>query len=241
MLLKRLRAVFEQKLIQFAIRFGWLKESRLDAAYLKQQIGQNLPETIELKVPSGEGQLRFLEFDIDIGQPSPKTLQFSFLGEIEIRLLNQTVYRVHLDLHLQVMPSYCPSQKRLSFTDMSIRDLRLIQDDYALIQDGMALIQLFIPNSLSSIVRATMAKAFEMMAQVTQVELQEYISLYLDGSKQKVLDYHRQDIECYLQALAQDGFFDYTMDSEDPEERVFIQFGKQVYVEERALIFSFRE
>jgi hypothetical protein len=84
-----------------------------------------------------------------------------------------------------------------------------------------------------------MKTAFSIMTGTTASEANSYLQVYLSGSKQKVLDYHKPQIESTIVALAAGGGMQYSLDVNDFEEGLFIQYGKKVVVEQGHLRFKF--
>jgi hypothetical protein len=77
------------------------------------------------------------------------------------------------------------------------------------------------------------------MTGTTASEANSYLQMYLSGSKQKILDYHKPQIENIIVELAASEDMQYSLDTNDFEENLFIQYGKEVVVEERHLRFKF--
>jgi hypothetical protein len=84
-----------------------------------------------------------------------------------------------------------------------------------------------------------MKTAFSIMTGTTTSEANSYLQMYLSGSKQKVLDYHKPQIEKLIVDLAAGDDMQYSLDINDFEEGLFIQYGKEVIVEEGNLRFKF--
>jgi hypothetical protein len=85
----------------------------------------------------------------------------------------------------------------------------------------------------------TMKTAFNIMTGTTTSEANSYLQMYLSGSKQKVLDYHKPQIENIIVELAASEEMQYSLNIDDFEESLFIQYGKEVVVEDRHLRFKF--
>lgn len=67
----------------------------------------------------------------------------------------------------------------------------------------------------------------------------DYLHIYLSGSKQKVLDYHKPQITQLIEEIKQDPELSYEMDEADWQEKLFREYGKQVIVEEGCVRFKF--
>ena len=78
------------------------------------------------------------------------------------------------------------------------------------------------------------------MSSTVPVEMNDYLKLYVDGSKQRVLDYHQSQLEKRVAEMTQSESLRYTMDENIWEEWVFINLGKEVVIEEGKLRFKLK-
>lgn len=70
-------------------------------------------------------------------------------------------------------------------------------------------------------------------------EAMAYLQLYLSGSKQRVLDYHKPQLEALITTLAEENYLEYPLDKSDWQELLFFYYGKTVAIEEQELRFKF--
>jgi hypothetical protein len=166
-------------------------------------------------------------------------IQAEVLGGIEITYLANPIYRAHVALVVKATPQYDHTTKNVLLTEMCITDIHMLNDEYSILKDTSSLINLFVPSPVLSIVRGTMKTAFSIMTGTTTSEANSYLQMYLSGSKQKVLDYHKPQIEKLIVDLAAGDDMQYSLDINDFEEGLFIQYGKEVVVEEGNLRFKF--
>jgi hypothetical protein len=191
-----------------------------------------------ISVPKGEG--RFTLLKVNISMPiDANYIQAEVLGGIEITYLANPIYRAHVALVVKATPQYDQTTKNVLLTEMCITDIHMLNDEYSILKDTSSLINLFVPSPVLSMVRGTMKTAFSIMTGTTTSEANSYLQMYLSGSKQKVLDYHKPQIEKLIVDLAAGDDMQYSLDINDFEEGLFIQYGKEVIVEEGNLRFKF--
>jgi hypothetical protein len=166
-------------------------------------------------------------------------IQAEVLGGIEITYLANPIYRAHVVLVVQATPQYDHTTKNVLLTDVGITNIHMLNDEYSILKDTSSLINLFVPSPVLSMVRGTMKTAFSIMTGTTASEASSYLEMYLSGSKQKVLDYHKPQIEKIIVELAAGEDMQYSLDIDDFEEGLFIEYGKEVVVEAGHLRFKF--
>ena len=205
---------------------------------ISQLIEPHLPTSFPITVPRGDG--RFTLSQAKITMPfNSNYIQGELLGGIEVTYLGNPIYRAHVILVVQAKPYYDINTKNVLLTDISITDIQMLNDEYAILKDTTHLISLFVPSPVLSMVAGTMKTAFNIMTGTTAKEAQSYLQVYLSGSKQKVLEYHKPQIESIIVKLAASEDMQYSLDSNDFEEGLFIQYGKKVVVEKGHLRFKF--
>ena len=161
------------------------------------------------------------------------------LGAIEVTYFANPIYRAHVVLVVQATPKYNQTTKNVMLTELRITDINTLNDEYSIFKDTSSLINQFVPSPLLSMVTGTMKTALSIMTGTTASEANSYLQMYLSGSKQKILDYHKPQIENIIVELAASENMQYSLDINDFEENLFIQYGKEVAVEERHLRFKF--
>lgn len=205
---------------------------------ISQLIEPHLPLSFPISVPRGDG--RFTLSKTKVTMPfNGNYIQGELLGGIEVTYIGNPIYRAHIILVVQAKPYYDLTTKNVLLTDIKMTDIHMLNDEYAILKDTSSLINLFVPSPVLSMVTGTMKTAFNLMTGTTAAEAQGYLQMYLSGSKQKVLDYHKPQIENIIVELAASEDMQYTLDSKDFEETLFIQYGKKVVVEEGNLRFKF--
>lgn len=233
-----IKASFRLLLAKCLIRFKRLKHVDYSVQDISQLIQPHLPLTFPISVPKGEG--RFTLTKVNISMPlNAKYIQAEVLGSIEVTYLANPIYRAHVVLVVQATPDYDQTTKNVLLTDLCITDIHMLNDEYSILKDTSNLINLFVPSPVLSMVTGTMKTAFNIMTGTTTSEANSYLQMYLSGSKQKVLDYHKPQIENIITELAASEDMQYSLNKDDFEEGLFIQYGKEVVVEEGHVRFKF--
>lgn len=205
---------------------------------ISQLIQPHLPISLPISVPKGEGRFTLSKANITMPVHS-NYIQAEVLGGIEVTYLANPIYRAHVALVVQATPQYEPTTKNILLTHIRVTDIHMLNDEYSIIKDTSSLINQFVPSPVLSMVTGTMKTAFSIMTGTTTSEANSYLQVYLSGSKQKVLDYHKPQIESIIVGLAAGKDMQYSLDIDDFEENLFIQYGQTVIVEQGHLRFKF--
>jgi hypothetical protein len=233
-----IKATFRLILAKCLIRFKRLKHVDYSVDEISQLIQPYLPLSMPISVPRGEGNFTLSKVNISI-PISPNCIQAEVLGGIEVTYLANPIYRAHIILVVQAQPQYDHTTKNVLLTDIRITDIHMLNDEYSILKDTSSLLNLFVPSPVLSMVTGTMKTAFSIMTGTTASEARRYLQMYLSGSKQKVLDYHKPQIENLIIELAASEDMQYSLDINDFEESLFIQYGKEIIVEQGNVRFKF--
>ena len=233
-----IKTSFRLLIAKCLIRFKRLTHVDYSVQDISHLIEPHFPLSLPISVPKGEG--RYTLSKANISMPlNTNYIQAEVLGSIEITYLASPIYRAHVVLVVQAKPHYDHTTKNVLLTDIRITDMHVLNDEYSILKDTSSLISLFVPSPVLSMVTGTMKTAFNIMTGTTASEANSYLQMYLSGSKQKVLDYHKPQIENIIVDLAASKDMQYSLDTNDFEESLFMQYGKEVIVEEGHLRFKF--
>lgn len=233
-----IKTSFRLLLAKCLIRFKRLTHVDYTVEDISRLIQPHLPTSFPISVPKGVGL--FTLSKVKISMPfNANYIQAEVLGSILVTYLGNPIYRAHIILVVQARPQYEHSTKNVLLTDISITDIHMLNDEYSILKDTSSLINLFVPSPVLSMVTGTMKTAFNIMTGTTTSEANSYLQMYLSGSKQKVLDFHKPQIENIIVELAASEDMQYSLDPNDFEEGLFIQYGKEVRIEEGNLRFKF--
>jgi hypothetical protein len=220
------------------IRFKRLKHVGYSVHDISQLIEPHLPLSLPIAVPRGDG--RFTLSKVNISMPIDSNyIQGEVLGGIEVTYLGNPIYRAHVMLVVQAIPQYDHTTNNVLLTDIGITDIHMLNDEYSILKDTSSIINQFVPSPVISMLTGTMKTAFNIMTGTTTSEAKSYLQMYLSGSKQKVLDYHKPQLERIIVELAASPDMQYSLDINNFEENLFIQYGKEVSIEDGYFRFKF--
>jgi hypothetical protein len=220
------------------IRFKRLTHVDYSVSDISQLIQPHLPLSLPISVPRGNG--RFTLSKVNITMPFQSNhIQAEVLGGIEVTYLANPIYRAHVVLVVQAKPQYNSNTKNIFLTEIKIDDIHMLKDEYSILKDTSSLISQLVPVPLLSMMTGTMKTAFSIMTGTTASEANSYLQMYLSGSKQKVLNYHKPQMENIIVQLAASEDMQYRLNVNDFEERLFMQYGKKIIIEQGNLRFKF--
>lgn len=224
---------------RFLIRFKRIKAVYYTAAELNELIIESLPQTVEFDVPGGNAKLVVMTAEVVLGKDSHEGLVINLLCSLEISSMGQQLYRAHLQAAVKASPYYHKPQQSIRLNDTQITQLVLVQDEYLLITSTTGLIKSLTPNILHGLVSKTLDSAMGMMSSLATPEVKGYLAMFTDGNKQKVLDFHRPQVELTLKSLINSGELEYQLQESDFEEKLFVDMGQKIDVEDHQLVFRF--
>lgn len=220
------------------VKMGKLKYDQFNEQELNDLIVPHFPQTLEIPVPIGKGQLTLLEGEISMPE-STNRIHLQLLCRMEIRVLANPIYRAHLAVVVSADPQYLVPHVTLTIENIRVDEVALINDEYALLSDTSKIIDSLSPVQLSGLLATPMKSALNILTAGTSNQAINYLQMYVGGSKQKILDYHRPQIENHvIQAIANNDLT-FTLDPAEWRQNLFSRLGKQVIVEQRELRFYF--
>jgi len=193
---------------------------------------------LPIDVPRGKGQFTLNKVQITLPNKC-NYIEAKAEGGMEITYLGNPIYRAHLAIVVQAKPYYEHTNNKVLLTDLCIADIYLINDEYSVLKDTTSLLNQIVPSPVLSMVTGTMKTAFNLMTGSTATEASRYLQMYIGGSKQKVLDFHKPQLERHIIDLAASDDMQYSLDKTDFEESLFMSFGKEVVVEDGCIRFKF--
>lgn len=228
----------QHKLAEWLIRLGRIKHVDFNVVELNELIEPFFPEEFLVDVPVGKGVFTIGKADINI-PPESQHIHIELACKLKIDSVGNPLYRANLQVKLLATPAYDQELKQVSLQSLDLDSIRIINDEYALLNDSKQLIDLVLPRGMRSLVTDTFKNAMGFMTVGSSDMASEYLKLYLTGSKQRVLDYHRPQIEKLIEDLKQDPDFIFQMDESDWQQNLFRRYGKTVAVEERCVRLKF--
>lgn len=229
---------WKRRLIKALIKLKRIKFVAFSEEELNNLLSANLPEEFQFPVPGSKGSLVLTRADITM--PSHLDhFKVSLLCNLKIETMANPIYKAHIKITGEAYPDYCVEQNIVRLKRAKILDVGLIQDEYAVLKDTQFIMQQIVPNPLKTVIGVTMKTTLNILSNGTYKDVKNYLSIYLDGSKQKVLDYHRPQIEDIVKDLVENGDLEYALDATDMEESLFIELGRDVKVKDGELRFYF--
>jgi hypothetical protein len=229
---------FQTIVARFLIRFKRLTHVSYSSSELNELIKAHIPQTFIINTPAGQGKFTLLEAELTM--PSTEhCFNVQLLSSFEVQNLGNPIYRAHLIVQLHATPQYEARRNLIYVNQTMVRDIRLIHDEYALLTDTQQLLNSFLPGSMASLLSNTVKSTLSLFTAGTSDAAMDYLKLYVGGSKQRVLDYHKPQLEKVITELAASDELQYKLDETDWEESLFAELGKEVVVEEGELRFKF--
>jgi len=228
----------QQKVAEWLIRLGRIKHVDYTVDELSELVEPYFPQEFSVDVPVGKGKFTIIKAIVTIPRGS-QYIHVELACQLNIDSIGSPLYRANLQVNLLAVPNYDPLLKQVSLRSLELDMIRIIDDQYALLNDSKHMIDMLLPKGMRSLVAGTFKTAMGIMTVGSSDLASEYLKLYLTGSKQKVLDYHRPQIEKLIKDLKQDPDFIYEMDESDWQQKLFRRYGKTVIVEQYCVRFKF--
>lgn len=229
---------FQAIIARILVRFKRLTHVSYSPAELNELIKVHIPQSFFINTPAGQGKFTLLEAQLTM--PSTEhCFNVQLLSSFEVQNLGNPIYRAHLVIQLHATPQYDPTRSLVYIDQTSVKDIRLIHDEYSLLTDTQQLLNSFLPGSMASLLSNTMKSTLSLFTAGTSDAAMDYLKLYVGGSKQRVLDYHKPQLEKVITELAASDELQYKLDETDWEENLFAELGKEVVVEEGELRLKF--
>ncbi|MEP4891579.1 MAG: DUF1439 domain-containing protein [Aliiglaciecola sp.] len=235
---KRFSLGFHKWMAKWMIKLGKIRHVDYTIEELNALARPHFPQTLDVEVPVGKGRFTILDVEIDIPRNSD-TIKVQLYSSLDIDAVGSPLYRAHLLIILDVIPKYNAENKTVVIDSLKLDSIRLVNDEYALLNDSKQLLALVFPKSVQNLISGTFKSALGLMTAGSSDVAADYLHLYLSGSKQRVLDYHKPQIIKLLDETKQNPEFVYKLDENDWQEALFIQHGQLVCVEQRCIRFKF--
>lgn len=220
------------------IKLGKLTHDQFTEQELSTIANAQLPLQFALPIPIGSARLELIKAQVTMPLGQTRIIA-QCLAALQVQIMGSVLYRAHVVIIASVLPSYDRQHARVQCHDVKIEEVRLINDDYALLNDTTHIIKKMMGTGVLGLVTQPLQGALSMLSQgITQPTL-NYLNLYLSGSKQRVLDYHLPAIHAAIMDTLAEQALDYHLQPHIWREYVFRLYGKQVRVQNRELRFEF--
>lgn len=228
----------ERKIAEWMIRLGRIKYVDYSVDEIEELLAPHFPAEFIVDVPVGKGLFTLNSAKIIIPQKSQK-IHVELSSKLKIDSLGNPLYRANLRVKLLAKPAYDKVLKQVSVDTLELNSIQIINDEYAMLNDSKHILDMVLPSGVRSLMTDTFKTAMGFMTIGSSDMASEYVKLYMTGSKQRVLDYHRPQIEKLISDLREDPNFIYEMDESDWQQRLFRKYGEKVVVEDHSLRFKF--
>lgn len=225
-------------LAKWLIRFKFIKRSPYDLSEINQEISTHLPVSFTINIPSGSGELTLTETKLNV-DATTDTITADAFCHFKVTVANTNIYNAYISLILEGRLDYAKNEKIISPADVSVRSTKLISDERSMIKDTRTLIIDLLPEPIKTVFISSFVMSDAILRTIGISELTKYLSLYLSGSKQRILDYHHEEIESLILDYLYSDDFKYPLDESVFEEQLFAQYGQDIQVQEGQLFFIF--
>ena len=198
----------------------------------------HLPQVFPVEVPYGKGTLSLEKAEVSMPFTQNK-IQVQLFGSFLVESLASPIYRAHVIVLIEGVPHYDQENKAVRVKRVQITNIYLVNDEYSLINDTQEIIATLVPKPMQNLLAGTVKSAVGILTAGASNAALNYLKLYLSGSKQKILDYHKPQLTKLVQEMTEDEDFCYELNQEDWEELLFARYGKTVVVEHGVLRFKF--
>jgi predicted solute-binding protein len=134
---------------------------------------------------------------------------------------------------------YFVNKNLLTIKAIRVDDVALVQDEYALLSDTSKLIDAISPVQIGGLLTSPMRSALNIITAGTSNTALQYLQMYIGGSKQRILDYHRHQIEDHVISAVAKADINLQLDPAEWRQNLFARLGKDVVVEDKQLRFYF--
>lgn len=220
------------------IKLGKIKQEAYSEAIINQLIAEQMPQKFAIDFPASKGELVIMEIEIAMPTNQPK-IETELLCSFTIDASNQRLYQAHILLTGSVFPYFCKDSRSVKFKDPRVDKVQLINDDYSFIGSAVGLADRLTPFPFKGLVSNTFTAAMTVMSTFSPQEITSYFAMFSKGNKQRILDYHRPKIEQTIIDEVAKGDLDIVMNQDVVDERLFAEYGREVIVEDRQLLFKF--
>lgn len=227
-------------LIRWMIKLGRIKSVVMTAEEINGFLSDNFPESFEIPVPGAKGEAIIQRAEVSMPPLSDHFVIHLFCA-LNIDSMGNPIYRAHVDIEGVAWPAFNKSDSQIYLNNIQVKKMTLVQDEYSLIKDTRQLINLLVPEPIRSVFGVTVKTTLNVLSRGVYKDAKQYLSLYMLNNKQRILDYHKPDLEKVIKRLNDEAELHYFLDDSNFEERIFAEFGQNVVVKDGVLQFIFRK
>ncbi len=218
------------------VKLGKLTHDDFSKQELQSLVDGSFPYTFTFEIPIGTGTVNVLEGKVTLDE-STNRIGLQCLASLTIVVASNTIYRAHVIFALSTTPCYVRETKTVCLNQLRTDAITLVNDDYALIKDTHYLLSRFFPRSVNSLLSGSLKSALSLFTAGTSDMASDYLKLYLSGSKQAILDYHKPQIDAAIRTQISEDKLCHELSDEQWREVLFSKRGESVRVEGNVLRF----
>lgn len=228
-------------LLSLMVRLGRLRRAEMNTTELDAMLRPAFPLHLDIPIPSGKGQIKVSGANTSL--PGNGRVQVALMCDFKVQVMANPLYQAHLLISLSAQPEFDKASGLIRAQDIRLIHIHLVKDNYAVINDAREILATLLPGPLGSVVNLgidlSISSALSLLEKSLYGDLSQYLKLYINGSKQRILDYHKPQIERQLLNYIQQHKPEYRLDNTLLDEKLFARFGKQIRAEKDVLAFLF--
>lgn len=231
---------FHRLVAKWLIRFKRIKQVPVDINIANELVAPELPVSFAISIPSGTGDLEVQDVRFHLDEHKD-VITADILCHFTVSVAGTAIYKTYLHLVLDGGLAYSREEKTITPTEVKVRTLQLIENKSSMIKDTRELLISYLPEQLKTLFISSFVMTDAILKRVGINDLTKYLTLYLSGSKQRILDYHHQEIENTIIHYVDSGTFSYLMDETVFEEQLFAEYGQDVVISDGHIYFIFHQ
>lgn len=228
-------------LLTLVVRLGRLRRVEMTTAELDDMFTPHFPLHFDIPIPNGKGRVNVTKANTSL--PGDGRIHIALMCDFNVEVMGNPLYQAHLLISLSAMPEFDKSSGHIRAQDIRLLQTHLVKDNYAVVRDAREIFTKLLPGPLSSMVNLgidlSISSAMGMLENSLYGDLSQYLKLYINGSKQRILDYHKPQIENQLLNYLEQHKPEYRLDNAMLDEKLFAEFGEQIRAEKDVLAFLF--
>ncbi len=230
-IVEKIQQWFIPKLIKLKI----IKQVTFSLAELTEDVQVYLPFDIKFSVPNGHGFV--IISSVELAEYKNGLLIANLKGTLDIRCMGEHLYSSNIHIEIFGQPIFLKEKSAIRATNVEIGQINLANDNLVVAQNARKIIAKLSNNIVGQMYNLTMGTALSFIGNVT--DMKGYIANFINKKSHKILDLHRAEIEDNLIESLTNGDLEYTLEDTIPDEKLFIQYGKDIIVENEGLTFRF--
>ncbi len=238
------------------VHMGGVPSAPIEISEVNQLINAWLPTHFDLSIPGGRERMESANLELvrielsafpvessvessTHSESCKERLQAVIDCKFEVTMNSSVVFKTKLALELQADPDYSEEHKSVGVRNAELKKIDFVTGKDSFIKDVSNLANGILPSPLRGLFNVAMASTSVILGDEVVNGMTKYLSLYNSGNQQRIVDYHKKDIENKIIGLTQDTSFRYQLNAANFEEKLFSDYGKKIIVQDGKLLFEF--